>query len=127
MYSALNGTLCAFALLMSQWTRANPSCVLLDVTSLPTILGASDNTVKTKRISVSVYSYGVVFMSCFDQISIFMTDFFNSRKKSPKIEFRGNTGVLISSWPDQEGHKVMFLSEWRELPSAPCLAGGKKT
>jgi len=21
---------------------------------------------------------------------------------------------------------VMFLSEWREFPSAPCLAGGKK-
>jgi len=21
---------------------------------------------------------------------------------------------------------LMFLSEWREFPSAPCLAGGKK-
>jgi len=21
---------------------------------------------------------------------------------------------------------LIFLSEWRELPSAPCLAGGKK-
>ena len=24
----------------------------------------------------------------------------------------------------QEGKKLMFLSEWREFPSAPCLAGG---
>jgi len=37
------------------------------------------------------------------------------------------TGVLISPQPDQEGNKLMFLSEWREFPSAPCLAGGKKT
>jgi hypothetical protein len=22
-----------------------------------------------------------------------------------------------------EGNKLMFLSEWREFPSAPCLAG----
>ena len=33
------------------------------------------------------------------------------------------TGVLISSQPDQEGNKLIFLSEWREFPSAPCLAG----
>ena len=25
--------------------------------------------------------------------------------------------------PDKEGNKLMFLSEWREFPSAPCLAG----
>jgi hypothetical protein len=36
------------------------------------------------------------------------------------------TGVLLSLWPDQEGNKLMFLSEWREFPSAPCLAGKKK-
>ena len=35
------------------------------------------------------------------------------------------TGMLISPLPDQEGNKVMFLSECREYPSAPCLAGGK--
>ena len=34
----------------------------------------------------------------------------------------GNTGVLISPYPVQEGNKQMFLSEWREFPSAPCLA-----
>jgi len=28
--------------------------------------------------------------------------------------------------PDQEGNKLMFLSEWREFPLAPCPAGGKK-
>jgi len=33
---------------------------------------------------------------------------------------------LISPYPDQEGNKLMFLSEWREFPSAPCLAGKKK-
>jgi len=37
------------------------------------------------------------------------------------------TGVLINPLPDQEGNKVMFLSEWREFPTATCLAGGKKT
>ena len=37
-----------------------------------------------------------------------------------------NTGVLISPYPDQEGNKLMFLSESREFPSAPCLAGKKK-
>ena len=36
------------------------------------------------------------------------------------------TGVLISPQPDQEGHKLMILSEWREFPSAPCLASKKK-
>jgi len=35
------------------------------------------------------------------------------------------TGVLIK--PDQEGNKLMFLSEWCEFPSAPCLAGKQKT
>ena len=34
-----------------------------------------------------------------------------------------NTGVLISLQPDQEGNKLMFLSEWHEFPPAPCLAG----
>ena len=38
----------------------------------------------------------------------------------------GLTGVLISLYPDQEGNKLMFLSEWREFPSAPCLVGKKK-
>jgi len=33
------------------------------------------------------------------------------------------TGVLISPSPDQEENKLMFLSERREFPSAPCLAG----
>ena len=36
------------------------------------------------------------------------------------------TGVLISPYPDQEGNKLMFLSELREFPSVPCLAGKKK-
>ena len=36
------------------------------------------------------------------------------------------TGVLISPRPNQEGNKLMFLSEWREFPSAPCLAGKQK-
>jgi len=34
-----------------------------------------------------------------------------------------STGMLISPYPDQEGNKLMFLLEWREFPSAPCLAG----
>jgi len=33
------------------------------------------------------------------------------------------TVVLMSPWPDQEENKLMFLSEWREFLSAPCLAG----
>ena len=36
------------------------------------------------------------------------------------------TGVPISPYPDQEGNKLMFLSECREFPSAPCLAERKK-
>ena len=39
---------------------------------------------------------------------------------------RTYVGVLISHYPDQEGNKLMFLSERREFPSAPCLAGKKK-
>ena len=31
--------------------------------------------------------------------------------------------MQIGPQPDQEGNKLMFLSEWREFPSAPC---GKK-
>ena len=31
--------------------------------------------------------------------------------------------MLISPYPDQEGSKLIFLSEWREIFSAPCLAG----
>ena len=34
-----------------------------------------------------------------------------------------NTGVLISPWPDQESDKLIFLSEWREVPSEPSLSG----
>ena len=29
------------------------------------------------------------------------------------------------SLPYQERNKLMFLSEWREFPSAPCLTGKK--
>ena len=36
-----------------------------------------------------------------------------------------DTRVLISPYPGQEGNKLMVLSEWREFPSAPCLAGKK--
>ena len=36
------------------------------------------------------------------------------------------TGVLVSPLPDQEGNKLMFLSEWCEFASASCLVGGKK-
>jgi len=35
------------------------------------------------------------------------------------------TGVLISPEADQEGNKLMFLSELREFPSALCLARKK--
>ena len=35
------------------------------------------------------------------------------------------TGMLISPWSDLEGNNLMFLPEWREFPSEPCLAGGK--
>jgi len=34
--------------------------------------------------------------------------------------------MLISPSPDQIENKPIFLSEWREFPSAPCLAGKKK-
>ena len=34
-----------------------------------------------------------------------------------------STEVLIIPLPDQEGNKLMFLSEWRGFPSSPCLAG----
>ena len=49
------------------------------------------------------------------------------RKKqtSTQIQFEP-TGVLISPQPEQEGNNLMFLSEWREFRSAPCLAGKKK-
>ena len=48
-------------------------------------------------------------------------------KKCCKISYTSvYTGVLISPQLDQEGKKLMFLSEWREFPSAPCLAGKKK-
>jgi len=36
------------------------------------------------------------------------------------------TGVLTSPSPDKDGNKLRFLLEWREFPSAPCLAGKKK-
>jgi len=34
--------------------------------------------------------------------------------------------VLTIPYPYQEENKLMFLSEWREFPSAHCLAGKKK-
>ena len=34
------------------------------------------------------------------------------------------TVVMISPLPDHEGNKLMFLSDWRVFPSAPCLARG---
>ena len=33
------------------------------------------------------------------------------------------TEVLINPYPDHEVNKLMFLSEWRVFPSAPCFAG----
>jgi len=36
------------------------------------------------------------------------------------------TGILTSPQPDQEGNKLIILSEWREFPSAPCFAEKKK-
>jgi hypothetical protein len=36
------------------------------------------------------------------------------------------TGTLISHWPDQEGNKLMFLSEWLEFPFGPLHCRGKK-
>jgi len=36
------------------------------------------------------------------------------------------TRLLISPKPDREGTKLMFLSEWCEFPSVPCLAGKNK-
>jgi len=33
--------------------------------------------------------------------------------------------MLISPLPDQEGNKLMLLSEWREVPLVPCFAGKK--
>ena len=39
------------------------------------------------------------------------------------LEITALTGVLINPWADQEGNKLMFLSESCEFPSAPCLAG----
>jgi len=38
-----------------------------------------------------------------------------------------STVVLINPQPDQEGNNLMFLSELREFPSAPCLAEKKIT
>jgi len=42
------------------------------------------------------------------------------------LHARPYTMVLISPYPDQEGNKLKFLSEWREFPSAHSLAGKKK-
>jgi len=38
---------------------------------------------------------------------------------------RDFTDVLISTQSDQERKKLMYLSEWREFSSVPCLAGKK--
>ena len=35
--------------------------------------------------------------------------------------FSDSKGVLIIPYPDQEGNKLMFLSEWREFTSATCM------
>jgi len=42
-----------------------------------------------------------------------------------KDKTKVNTGLLKSLYPDQERNKLMFLSELREFPSAPCFAGKK--
>ena len=48
------------------------------------------------------------------------------RKKEDTITTAAYKFVLISPKPDQEGNTLMFLSELREFPSAPCLAGKEK-
>jgi len=45
----------------------------------------------------------------------------NSSSSSNSI----STGLLISPSPDQEGNKLMFLSEGREFPSTPSLTEKK--
>jgi len=68
-----------------------------------------------RKTMIDVYSTHKVhpFQSC-SIIFLTVTDFLS-------------TGVLISPWPEQERNAPMFLSEWRKFPSAPCLAGKKKT
>jgi len=43
-------------------------------------------------------------------------------EKSPRLNWATQ---FLTVAHDDEFH-LMFLSEWREFPSAPCLAGGKK-
>ena len=55
--------------------------------------------------------------------SILWTSAIGSVESSVETGSWRNTEVLISPCPDQEGNKLMFLSEWRKFPSVPCLAG----
>ena len=40
--------------------------------------------------------------------------------------FRTRFSLCGAVKSDQEGNNLMFLTEWREFPSAPCFAGEKK-
>jgi hypothetical protein len=42
-------------------------------------------------------------------------------EKSPRV----NWATQLFTVAYDGAFPVMFLSEWREFPSAPCLAGGK--
>jgi hypothetical protein len=62
-------------------------------------------------------------------LTCFRARFLSGRLKdlsAPPVIIFLCTRVLISPYPDQDGKKIMFLSEWCHFPSAPCLARKKK-
>ena len=59
---------------------------------------------------------------CLNNLHCAAAETFYTCLPSCNLLSRPSTGVLISPYPEQEGTKLMFLSEWREFPSAPCLA-----
>ena len=68
--------------------------------------------------------YLIVYKMCLLIFStIFIGTFFIIVTKKCGRHYHSCTGVLISPKPDQEGNKLMFLSERRVFPAAPCFAG----
>ena len=66
--------------------------------------------------------YWVKFYHVVLPISTIMKNIDETQVDVPTVRKCG----IISPQPDQEGNKLMFLSEWCEFPSASCLAKKKK-
>ena len=80
-------------------------------------------TFQLASTAIQLYLLAEVKVTC----SLYINGMSAKQHLLKQSEYNTDISTVQGCWyvlsPDQEGNKLMFLSEWREFPSAPCLAG----